>query len=274
MRPPLNYPPKPKYKDPILFAATFCLLIAVVAGSPSASELVPRTLRLEDGTEVRYTLALPDNLDSERATPLVLALHYAWGNGDLPMYFGTTFLMRLVAPALEELEAIIVAPDCPERDWHHPRSQRAIWAILDAVQSEYEIDPDRRLITGFSLGGTGTWYVAAEHPDTFSAAIAIATAPTVAPGDTTFRTEFRRLMDGGTVLWRESLAATPFFVIHSSDDQLIPFAPVARALDSLTAWGASITFLAIDGPGHYDIEAYIEPLSSAVPWVTRLWYRD
>jgi predicted peptidase len=257
-----------------VFAATLCLLLAGATASPASSELVPRTLRLEDGTEVRYTLALPDNLDPDRATPLVLALHYAWGDGDLPTYFGMTFLLRLVAPALEELGAIIVAPDCPERDWHHPRSQRAIWAILEAVQSEYEIDVDRRLIVGFSLGGTGTWYIAAEHPDTFTAAIAIATAPTVAPGDTTFRTEYRRLMDGGTVLWRESLAATPFFVIHSHDDQLIPFAPIARAVDSLTAWGAPIQFMAIDGPGHYDIEAYIEPMSAAVPWVRHLWYRE
>jgi predicted peptidase len=257
-----------------VLVATLCFLIAGVAASPDYSELVPRTLRLEDGTEVSYTLALPDDLDPGGATPLVLALHYGWGGGDLPQYFGMTFLTRLFAPALEELEAIIVAPDCPARDWHHPRSQRAIWAILEAVQSEYEIDPKRRLITGFSLGGTGTWYIAAEHPDTFSAAIAIATAPTVASGDSTFRTDYQRLMDGGTVLWRESLAATPFFVIHSTDDQLIPFAPIARALDSLAAWGASIEFLAIDGPGHYDIELYIEPLSSAIPWVRRLWSRD
>ena len=257
-----------------MFIATLCLLIAGATASPGSSELVTRTLDLDDGTEVRYTLGLPDNLESNRPTPLVLALHYGWGGGELPEYFGMTFLMRLVAPALEELEAIIVAPDCPESDWHHPRSQRAIRAILEAVQSEYAVDPDRRLIAGFSLGGTGTWLLAAEHPDSISAAIAIATAPTLAPGDTTFRTEYQRLMDGGTVLWRESLATTPFFVIHSRDDQLIPFAPVARAMDSLTAWGASIEFLAIDGPGHYDIEAYIEPLSSAVPWVRRLWYRD
>lgn len=257
-----------------MFVATLCLLIAGLTTSPTDSELVTRTLDLDDGTEVRYTLALPDNLESDRPTPLVLALHYGWGGGELPAYFGMTFLMRLVAPALEELEAFIVAPDCPESDWHHPRSQRAIWAILEAVQSEYAIDPDRRLFAGFSLGGTGTWFLAADHADSISGAIAIATAPTVASGDTTFRTEYRRLMDGGTVLWRESLATTPFFVIHSRDDQLIPFAPVARAMDSLAARGASIDFLAIDGPGHYDIEAYIEPLSSAVPWVRRLWYRD
>mgnify|MGYP001816145081 CR=1 FL=1 len=238
--------------------------------TPSFSELVPSTLRLEDGSEVRYTLALPDEFDPGRPAPLVLALHYAW-DGDIPTYFGMTFLIRLVVPAFEELGAIIVAPDCPERDWHHPRSQRAIWAILEAVQSEYEIDRDRRLITGFSLGGTGTWYVAAEHPDTFSAAIPIATAPTVAPGDTTFRTEYRRLMDGGTVLWRESLASTPFFVIHSRDDELIPFAPIARAVDSLAARGASIEFLAVSGRGHYEIETYVEPLASAVAWVRRLW---
>jgi predicted esterase len=78
-------------------------------------------------------------------------------------------------------------------------------------------------------------------------------------------------MDGGPVLWRESLASTPFFVIHSRDDELIPFAPIARAVDSLTARGAWIEFLAVSNRGHYEIETYVEPLASAVAWVRRLW---
>lgn len=246
------------------------LLLAGLFVVPSTSELIPRTLRLDDGSEVRYTLALPDDLDSNQPTPLVLALHYAW-DGELPTYFGMTFLMRLIAPAFEELGAIIVAPDCPERDWHHPRSQRAIWAILETVQAEYEIDRERRLITGFSLGGTGTWYVAAEHPDSFSAAVPIATAPTVAPGDTTFRPEYRRLMVEGTAHWRESLAIVPFFVVHSRDDELISFSTILGAMEDLAARGASIEFVAMEGSGHYDIEDYVEPVSAVVEWVRAIW---
>ncbi len=253
-----------------MLTVNLCLLLAGLSMASGTSELVPRTLRLDDGSEVRYTLSLPDDLDSNQPAPLVLALHYSW-DGEMPPYFGMTFLMRLIAPAFEELGAIIVAPDCPERDWHHPRSQRAIWAILEVVQSEYEIDRERRLITGFSLGGTGTWYVAAEHPDSFSAAIPIATAPTVAPGDTTFRTEYQRLMAEGTAHWRESLATIPFFVVHSRDDELIPFSTVLGAMEDLAARGASIGVLTIEGPGHYEIEEYVEPVSTAVEWIRTVW---
>jgi predicted peptidase len=253
-----------------VFSFHLCLLIAGVAMMSGTSELVPRTLELEDGSEVRYTLSLPDDLDSDRPVPLVLALHYSW-EGELPTYYGMTFLIRLAAPALEELGAIIVAPDCPERDWHHPRSKQAIWAILEQVQSEHAVDMDRRMITGFSLGGMGTWNIVAEHADTFSAAIPIATAPTVVPEDSTVWTEYRRFLDEGTVHWRESLSTIPFFVIHSRDDELIPFATVVGAIENLVARGASIEFLAIDGRGHYDIEEYVDPLASAVDWIRAIW---
>ncbi len=42
----------------------------------------------------RYTIAIPEDLAEERATPLVVALHWGW-HGNVPPYYGKEMLTGL-----------------------------------------------------------------------------------------------------------------------------------------------------------------------------------
>ena len=106
--------------------------------------------------------------------PLILALHYG-GHG--APYYGKDILTGLVEPALREVEAIIVAPDCTGDDWTDAQSEEDVIALLDHVQGAYNIDPQRILVTGYSMGGIGTWHLAARHQDRFTAALVMAGVP-------------------------------------------------------------------------------------------------
>ena len=44
-----------------------------------------------------------------------------------------------------------------------------VMANLDHVLAKYKGDPKRVYLTGISLGGFGTWYLASQHPDRFAA---------------------------------------------------------------------------------------------------------
>jgi len=46
-------------------------------------------------------------------------------------------------------------------------------AILDEVRTQYTIDPQRIYLTGYSMGGEGTWSLAAKHSDLFAAIVPI-----------------------------------------------------------------------------------------------------
>jgi predicted peptidase len=247
-----------------------CMVVLTAYSAPISSEIQLRDLTLEDGTRVRYGIAVPENVDLDQPLPMILALHHSW-DGELPDYFGVTFLVRLIAPAFEELGAIIVAPDALEHDWLSPHSQSAIGAVLDAVRSEFEVDPERVAITGFSLGGLGAWYMAAENPDFFSAAIPIATAPTLARADSGAEPEHRRFMREGTVPWHEGLRRIPLFVVHSRADELIPYEKVEQAVVDLRDKGASIEFVTVEDLGHYEVMEYLDAVALAVPWLQRLW---
>ena len=78
----------------------------------------------------RYTIAIPASYTGDQPVPLVLALHYG---GTVTPYYGKGFLVGLVEPALRDLGAIIIAPDCTADDWTQPESETDVLALLDHV---------------------------------------------------------------------------------------------------------------------------------------------
>jgi hypothetical protein len=76
----------------------------------------------------RYTMTLPAGFFGEESVPLVLVLH---DGGYGTPYYGKAILVDLVEPALRELGAIFIAPDCPVKDWTRTES---VCYILDLLE--------------------------------------------------------------------------------------------------------------------------------------------
>jgi hypothetical protein len=66
-----------------------------------------------------------------------------------------------------EFPFIIISPQCPE----HIRWSTDNWFenFIKEVTAKYRIDKNRVYLTGVSLGGSGTWYIAIKYPDKFAA---------------------------------------------------------------------------------------------------------
>jgi len=196
----------------------------------------------------RYTIALPRNHAADRPAPLILALHFA-GHGS--PFYGKLILTEIVEPALGELGAIIVAPDCTGPDWTHPQSEADVLALLDHIHENHNVDPNRTLITGYSMGGIGAWFLASRHQDRFSGALIMAGLP---PADST------------NIHWD-----LPLYIIQSRHDQLMPLRPTEDAVEQLKSSGVSVELVVLDGITHFETWRYTEPLRDAVPWIKRTW---
>jgi predicted peptidase len=252
---------------------TLLILAALAMPQPSGS-IQRQMLTLDDGSGLSYAIAVPEGYDGSEEVPLILALHFGWGAA-LPPNYSAIFLEILVEPALRDLGAIIVAPLCPGRSWVEPHSEDGVLALLEHVRDEYRIDPDRVVVTGFSLGGMGTWYFASRYTEMFSAAIPVASVPMIASTTDSGARSVQRFVEAGSVDWPESMVNLPIYVVHSRDDELIPIAPVEGAVAELEALGGDVEFMAIDaGIGHHETPRYVPYLARVVPWVKDVWARQ
>jgi predicted peptidase len=223
----------------------FALLAALA--QPAPARFQQRTLRTPDGATVLYGRAVPADYDPAHPRPLVLALHPGGGGS---AYYGAQFMRQLFLPGLRDLDPIMVAPDCPTRSWSDPASEQAVMALVDNVLGEYAIDRHRILVIGFSLGGRGTWFMSSRHADLFTAAV---------------------VMAGTTDEPVERLAKIPTYIIHSRDDQVVPFGQAEKRAGDLARMGRAVKFDALQGLGHYDMGGYAESVQRAGRWVTEQW---
>ncbi len=196
----------------------------------------------------RYAISIPESYDGDQPTPLVIALH--WG-GPVAPFTGKWLLAGLVEPALRELGALLVAPDRTLEDWANPQSEAETLELLDFVNQNYNIDAQRTLLTGYSLGGIGTWYMAARNQDLFAAALPISAIP---------------LPETAEIDWR-----IPLHVIHSRQDEIFPLEPVEEVDHALKANGVAIDIVIIDGITHFETERFASSLLAAVPWIRDAW---
>jgi len=201
-----------------------------------------------DGGELLYALLVPDDYQKGQARPLVLALHPGAKQGD---YYGLGFARQVVAPGITGLNAIIIAPDCPTRTWTDPGADRAVMALVQKMFTDFTIDRKRVLVVGFSMGGRGTWFMSAEHPDVFTAAIAMAAPVGNEP--------------------RTRLGKIPTYVIHGGADDVVPFGPAEENAMALQKEGKPVVFEAAPDLPHYTMGAYIPYLRRAMRWVDGRW---
>ncbi len=195
-----------------------------------------------------YTIAIPDSYTDAGVTPLIVVLH--WG-GEMTPFFGKSILAYLAEPALRELGAILVAPDCQHGDWTNPQSESEINALLEHLRDNYNIAVNKTVLTGYSKGGMGTWYLAARNQIEFAAAIPMAGHPQP---------------DSADVRWE-----IPLYVIHSRRDEIVPYEQTAQVVDQLREKGVAVEFVSLDGVTHYETDRFVQPLRAALPWIRKVW---
>jgi predicted peptidase len=228
----------------------FVLIAALLAQSAAArpGPIQQRTMPTAAGGTMNYAVSVPRGGGAGR--PLVLALHP--GGPRIPNY-GGSFMQQIVIPALAGLGAVFVGPDCPAQSWTDEGAERAVMALVDQLVREHKIDARRILVVGFSMGGRGTWHLSSRHADVFTGAIAVAASTGNEP--------------------IERLARVPTYVIHSRDDQVVPFEPAEATARQLEKLGRPIAFEPLEGYQHFDMGAYVESIEQAGQWIVEQWAR-
>ncbi len=201
------------------------------ASKPAAGKQVEMRLQTSDKATVEYLLYLPPGYDEKERWPLMLFLH---GRGESygPLSLVSKWGPPKFAARGDDLPYILVSPQCPGDDsWSKPTQQARLVELLDAIVESYNVDQDQVHLTGLSMGGYGSWRLAADHPDRFAAVVPVC--------------------GGGDPDDAETLKQLPIWVFHGDQDEAVPFSLSQEMVDAIQkAGGKSIRFTTLEHIGH------------------------
>lgn len=176
--------------------------------------------------KIDYLLYLPRGYqDSNKEWPLMLFLHGAGESGSDLSKVKTHGPPKIVE-SKPDFPFILVSPQSPGRGWNPD----TLNALLDDVQSNYRVDKDRVYLTGLSMGGFGTWALAAAHPERFAAIVPIC--------------------GGGNTADAAKLAKLPIWVFHGEKDNTVPIERSKEMVAAIKAAGGNPKFTYYPEAGH------------------------
>ena len=212
-----------------------------------------------DTREVAGLLYLPADYgrDAPRRWPLIVFLH---GSGERG--FDSQRLTSIGLPQIlldrSDLPFVVVSPQLPPGDEWNDKGDM-INALIDWLEEQYAIDPQRIYLTGFSLGGFGTWALGLSSPDRFAALVPVA-------GGWEFGSDAvpSNICD---------LAAKPIWVFHGAVDETVKPAQSEVLVEALRACGSDVRYTVIPRATHAasgvlpyrDSELYDWLLQQALP---------
>jgi predicted peptidase len=210
-----------KYRIPSLVSTLALLATPAFAAEPPATPVQMEKhfeAQVKVTAKIDYLLFLPQGYEkSKQRWPLMLFLH---GSGES----GTNLAkVKIHGPpkiveSKPDFPFILVSPQSAGRGWNSD----TLNALLDDVIRHYRVDKSRVYLTGLSMGGYGTWSLAAAHPEKFAAIVPIC--------------------GGGNPADAKKLAALPIWVFHGAKDPAVPVQRSREMVEAIKTAGGNVKF--------------------------------
>lgn len=202
------------------------------------------------GRSYHYQVYVPADYASKPAWPAILFLHGAGERGTDGLVQTNVGLGAAIRQNASRYPAIVVFPQVPpDSQWVGTPADVAVAALQQTLR-EFHVDPTRVYLTGLSMGGHGTWYIAYRHADLFAAIVPICgwvrdftvfrgSVPVV-PGDSA-------AVMGNLV---QKLGKTPIWIFHGEMDPVVNVNGSREPAAALKAAGANVQYSEMLGLGH------------------------
>jgi predicted esterase len=184
---------------------------------------VMRTLNLPQDEPRNYVIFVPPqyNIDETHRWPVIVFLHGSGECGNDGFKQTTIGLPVYISRRPAQFPFITLMPQAHQM-WFRGKEAIAIWAMMEELNREFRIDPDRVYLTGLSMGGFAAWELASLRPDIFAATVPVCGK---APND-----------------FLGNILNLPVWAFHGSLDKNVPVSGSREAVNVLKRLGASPQF--------------------------------
>ena len=242
------------------------LLLAMISsltvlGQDGPSKLFDKLLYTSDKDTLPYRLLKPENAASKKF-PLVIFLHGAGERGnDNEVHIKHIMEVFGNPENRQKYPSYVLAPQCPANImWasHTSQNNRLVMkqtptrpmalliSLIEKIEKDFSIDPNRIYVTGLSMGGYGTWDLLARFPQKFAAAV-----PICGGGDPATAGSFRHV---------------PIWAFHGTLDRIVPATQSRIMIKALQDAGGAPGYTEYPDIGHDSwTNAYRDPY--LLPWL-------
>jgi predicted peptidase len=248
--------------------ALLLILCAVSAVARVQTGFLDRTVSVS-GSSYRYQVYVPADYRSKKSWPVILFLHGAGERGSDGLRQTDVGIGHAIRLDASRVPFIVVLPQCSkDKIWGDPDMQAQALAALDASIKEFHGDRKHVYLTGLSMGGFGTWELAARNPGRFAALVPICSG--VQPNKEWPQLRVTliddpKIADPFAEVARR-IGKTPVWMFHGDSDPSVPVEQSRHMAEALKAAGADFKYTEYPGVDHNSWDkAYAEP--ELVPWL-------
>jgi predicted esterase len=225
-------------KDPRADQITL-LIKNITFPEPKKRGIVTLENRCIDGITRPFCLYIPESYDPSKKTPLLVYLHGGVSRKEIIENPGEYVKESPFIPLSDDEGYILLFPfGQGEATWWDSVGVENIKAQVRIVKRDFNIDDNRVFMTGFSDGGSGSFFFAMCHPTDFAAFLPLNGHPGVGS------------LDGGIQTYLVNLFNHPLSVINTDEDPLYPHEKMYPIMKLAIEAGADLSYRIYKGIGH------------------------
>jgi len=200
---------------------------------PYAEKITGKFEKVTSKQGLNYQLYGNPKWEGKKRYPILIWLHGSGQSGsDNEAQMGGATRVFTTEENQQERPCFMIAPQCPSADigWNKEVANNLMALIAD-LMDRLPIDETRIYLTGSSMGGFGTFNLAAKYPNVFAAAVP--------------------LCGGGDPKTAESLKPVPMWIFHGDKDDMVPVERsrvIFKAIQD--AGGEKAKYSELAGEGH------------------------
>lgn len=252
----------------------FLIYLFFGCAANSTDDFLARSV-VVDGKEYRYRVLLPKNRDPNKKVGVMLYLNGSGARGDDNKSQIDGFRWA-IEPIKDKIDFIVVLPQCADDTfWSAQNMSEYALAALDQSVKEFNGDPQRLYLVGFSLGGYGVWQIAAANPGKFAALVPVA-GGVIGTYPINPRDRAAIIPSVGDMLespepYKEiakAIGQSPVWVFHGSDDEAVPVEFSRTIVQTMRDQGyVNVKYTEFPGAKHQIFEQAINELGF-LEWLT------
>ncbi len=219
--------------------------------SNSLDDFLERSLSV-GGKTYQYRVFLPKNRDPNKKFPVMLYLHGSGSRGQDNREQAWAF-DSAIGSVKDKVDFIVVLPQCRgDLAWISDEMSKYALATLDETVKEFNGDPDRVYLAGFSLGAHGVWRIASANPGKFTALMPV--SGHVIPFESASP-------DAAYTDVAKAIGQTPVWIFHGAKDDAVPVDTARKIVKVLEQQGSQkMKYTEYPDDGHLIFgKAFAEP---------------